>query len=56
MRIMTTQSLSHRSTNELSAIFRLCSEQIATSEPGSQARRDAILTAQNVRNALAMKP
>lgn len=60
--IITASELQHRTDQELSVLFRQVSEDIARSEPGSAAQRNAIASKENiartmtVRRSLRFKP
>lgn len=60
--IITASELQHRTDQELSVLFRKVSENLAQSEPGSEAHRAAIASLENiartmtVRRSLRFKP
>ena len=60
--IITASELQHRTDQELKVLFRKVSENLACSEPGSEARRVALASLENIartmaaRRALRFKP
>ena len=53
--IITPAELTHRSDNELSALFRQVSQDLATTAPGSTERSDALTSLENIRRAQAIR-
>ncbi len=55
MRLITAYELAHRSERELAALVSQASGVLARSEPGSEDRRNALASLENIRRALALR-
>lgn len=55
MRLITRFELANRSDKELSAIFRLVSEALQRTRPGSPERTNAIASLENIRREQASR-
>lgn len=54
-RIITSEGLQGRSLPELQALFREAQQELVQSEPGSQARRDALASLEALSLAMAQR-
>jgi hypothetical protein len=53
--IITPSELQHRTDHELSALFRQVSQELSRSEPGSEKRRTAQASLENISRTLAAR-
>ena len=54
-RIITASELSNKTGNELSALFHKVSQQVASSEPDSPDRRNALASLENISRAMCSR-